>query len=93
MNLSLESRVVRTGEAITASVDDELVMMDVEAGTYYGLNSVAAAIWKLLSTPTTVHELCTALSQSFEVPSEQCTAEVLEFLEHLQAKGLVQVVP
>ena len=33
MNLSLESRVVRTSEPITASIDDELVMMDVEAGT------------------------------------------------------------
>jgi hypothetical protein len=93
MNLSLTSRVVRAGEAITAAVDEELVMMDVQAGKYYGLNTVGAEIWQLLESPISVQDLCTTLTQSFEVPSERCTAEVLQFLEQLHTKGLVYVVP
>jgi hypothetical protein len=93
MNLSLTSRVVRASEAITAAVDEELVMMDMEAGKYYGLNTVGAAIWQLLESPISVLDLCTTLTQSFEVPSERCTKEVLQFLEQLHAKGLVHALP
>jgi hypothetical protein len=93
MGLSLSNRVVRTEEAITATVAEELVMMDVEAGQYYGLNNVGAEIWRLLESPTSVQDLCTALTQSFDVTPERCTAEVLQFLDKLQAKGLVHVVP
>jgi hypothetical protein len=93
MNLSLTSRVVRTSDAITAAVAEELVMMDVETGTYYGLNNVGAEIWRLLESPTSTEDLCTALMHSFDVPLERCTAEVLQFLDQLQAKGLVHVVP
>ncbi len=73
-------------------MDDELVMMDATAGTYYGLNSVGAEIWRLLETPTSIQDLCTSLTHSFEVPPERCRSEVLQFLEQLQAKGLVRVV-
>ena len=93
MNLSLTSRVVRTSDAITAAVAEELVMMDVETGTYYGLNNVGAEIWRLLESPTSIQDLCTALTQSFDVPLERCTSEVLQFLDQLRAKGLVHVVP
>jgi hypothetical protein len=93
MSLSLTSRVSRSSDAITAAVEEELVMMDVETGTYYGLNNVASEIWRLLESPTSVQDLCTTLTRSFDVPLERCTAEVLQFLGQLQAKGLVHVVP
>ena len=58
---------------------------------YYGLNNVGAAIWEHLASPMAIHDLCTALTQSFEVPFERCRTEALKFLEQLQAKGLVQL--
>jgi hypothetical protein len=93
MDLNLTSRVVRTSDAVTAAVAEELVMMDVETGTYYGLNNVGAEIWRLLEAPTSIQDLCTALTDSFDVTPERCSAEVMQFLDQLQAKGLVHVVP
>ncbi len=92
MELTFVTVLVRTSETITAAVDDELVMMDATAGKYYGLNSVGAEIWRLLESPTSVQDLCRGLTHLFEVPSERCRTEVLQFLAQLQAKGLVRVV-
>ena len=46
--LSLDSRIQRSSEPMQAELDNELVMMSVERGSYYGLDPVGSKIWELL---------------------------------------------
>ena len=92
MEITLNTRVVRSSEPVSAAAGDALVMFSVEKGNYYGLNDIAAAIWKRIEAPVAVAALCADLQQVFDVPPQRCEAEVQGFLQKLEAKGLLRVV-
>ena len=80
----------RSAELMEADVGDELVGLDVRAGTCFGFNLVAASVWRSLARPRTFHELREELLEQFDVSAEQCTAELKELLDDLAAKGLIE---
>jgi coenzyme PQQ biosynthesis protein PqqD len=81
--------VARVDEPVFAAVEDEIVMLSLERGKYFHLNSAASSIWELLETPRTLAELCRELEQRFDVPAAQCEADVREFLAELEARSLL----
>ena len=91
MEITLNARVVRSSEPVSAATGDALVMFSVEKGSYYGLNDIAAAIWQRIKSPVTVTALCADLQEVFDVPPQRCEADVLGFLQKLERKGLVHV--
>jgi len=91
MEITVNSRVVRSSEPVSAATGDALVMFSVEKGSYYGLNDIATAIWQRIKSPITVAALCADLQKTFDVPPDRCEADVLAFLRKLEAKGLVRV--
>ena len=91
MTISMQSKVTRSSNPIAEPVDDELVMADIDAGKYYGLNDIGTAIWRNLEKPTTVEDLCKQLCDEYEVSAEQCLAEVMAFLEDLASRSLITV--
>jgi hypothetical protein len=91
MAISIKSRVIRNREFMAEAVDDELVMADIDAGKYYGLNGMAAAIWQDLEHPITVEDLCRRLCDRYEVTAERCSTEVLQFLTEMENRNLISV--
>lgn len=92
MKVNMDTRVARSNEPITAAAGNELIMLSVEQGRYYGFNEIAAAIWQRIEAPVAVSGLCAQLQRDFDVPAQRCEAEVIEFLQMLAAKGLLKVV-
>ena len=91
--LSLATRVIASSEQISADVADETVLLSMETGEYYGLNPVAAAIWKHVQEERTVGSIRDALLGEFDgVTEEECTTEVLAFLARLVELGMVEVL-
>lgn len=91
-SLTPESCVVRSEEFITSTVDNELVMMSLEKGTYYGLDAIGSQIWENIAAPITIDALCQKLVDAFEVDPAQCQADVLAFLNELHQEGMVHAV-
>lgn len=89
--LSLDSKVVRKSEIVTADMDGEIVMMHVETGNYFGLGSVGSAIWTLIENPLNVEDLVTTLLDQYEIGKDQCETEVLRFLNEMNTIGLIEV--
>ena len=87
----MNSRVVLRRGPIAEPVDDELVMLDIDAGKYYGLNGIASAIWRNLEEGIRVEDLCTRLCENYDVGMDQCSAEVLLFLRELETRNLISV--
>jgi hypothetical protein len=83
--------VVRSAGPLAAHIDDEVVMLDLRQGSYFGLDRAGSAIWDLLETPRPVGEVCAALVRRFDVTPEVCEADVVRFVEELRAAGLVDV--
>lgn len=87
-----DTRVVRRSDLLVNDLgDDELVMLDTEAGTYFGLRDVGKVIWERLETSTTVEALCAELLDRFTVDRETCRAETTAFLDSLHEQGLIDV--
>jgi len=91
MNIELSTRIVRSDGPVSAPVDDELVMADVDAGKYYAFNNVSAAIWNGIEKEISVKDLCSRLQSEYEVDQDRCETEVLQFINELHAKGLVNI--
>ncbi len=82
---------LRKQETISAQIDDDLVMVDIEQGSYFSLNPVATRIWALLENPLSLQGLCDQLVAEYEVDAQKCEIEVAEHLSEMQKLGLVRV--
>lgn len=92
MTIQLDSVVQRVPEPVSSEIDDDLVILSVERGRYYGTEIVGNRIWALLAEPIRVDAICEALLAEFEIERSVCEQEVRAFLGQLQDEGLVQVL-
>ena len=90
--LTLDAIIRRNDALLSTNLEDDVVMMDVEQGAYYGLEAVAARIWALTEQPLSVGSLCDRLVSEYQISPEQCQQEVLTFLGELLNQRLVQIV-
>ena len=79
----------RRTDCVTAMVEDELVMMSVDLGRYFGLNPTAGRVWELLEEPRTLDDLCDTLQQEYDVAPDTCRQELTALVEDLKQQGLV----
>lgn len=84
---------VVSDSVVSASLDDEVVLLNVETGIYYGLDAVGARIWSLLEEGTDLETLEGRLLQEYVVEPEQLRADIAEFLDALQGMGLLWPAP
>jgi hypothetical protein len=94
MNGPLTNSVViqRVTSVVDAAIEGEIVALDVQKGTCYGLNRVGSRIWELLDSPVRIADLCTQLASEFEVEPSVCERQTVDLLEELRAEGLLVVV-
>ena len=89
--VNLSSRVVRHPEIIFAEAGDDVLMMSIEKGEYYGLSSVGSFLWELMAVPVSVESLCQRTLQEYKVDEATCQSDVLEFVTKLVDNGTVQL--
>ena len=87
--LSPQSIVVASQAQVSSELQDESVILDVQSGTYYGLNDVGASIWAMVQEPTLVSTIQATILAEYDVPPEECHQDVLELLNQLMDIGLV----
>ena len=90
--MSLSTVVGRQAGFVEAEVDNEIVALNVEQGTCYGLNRVGSRIWNLLACPARIDDLCTTLIGEYKVDPVVCERQVLDLLEILRAEGLISTL-
>jgi Coenzyme PQQ synthesis protein D (PqqD) len=86
-----EDKLSRGEEMLSTELDQETVLMSVDAGAYYGLEGTARSIWESLEQPLTFAELVARMVQEYEVPLETCSADLQPFLANLEREGLLRV--
>ena len=86
-----DSVVVRDSEPVTATVDQEVVMLSVRAGAYFGLNGAGSEIWTMLGEPRRVADICAALAPHYDVDEQTLARDVAQFLRALVERGLVRL--
>lgn len=84
--------VKRSDNQVFCVLDDEVALLNLDRAQYYGLNDTGAHIWQSLEAPRSVADLCQDVLAHFEVASDVCRQDVLDFLAHMQEAGLIETV-
>lgn len=91
MSFTKESIIERSKEVIASEVENELVMMSLENGKYYGIDSIGGDIWKMVETPKTFGKICEELMKTYAVDESTCEQDVIAFLNQLKEQSLITV--
>jgi len=85
-------RFIQNKEIVQSKIGEEVVMLDMESGFYFGLNSVASVIWGLLAEGICFDKLIDQLMAQFDVERALCEADTLELLDQMLEKNIIRKV-
>jgi hypothetical protein len=90
--ISRDSTVVAAEGQVSSALGGEVAILDLKAGTYYGLDAVGAQVWELIQEPKRVSEVRDAILEEYEVEPDRCERDVITLLQRLADEGLVEVL-
>ena len=76
-------------DVLTAQLQGEAVLLDLQTKRYYRLNATGAMIWKGVQDLLDSHAIVDALVREFEVDRATAQAETERTLDDLRAQGLI----
>jgi hypothetical protein len=88
---------VKDNRSVTRSIAGETIIVPVRSGvsdlnSIYTLNEVGTAIWQLIDGHRTAKQIIEAIIDEYEVPPEQAGRDVFDYLEKLEAEGLIRQI-
>ena len=91
---SLSSRIHIPDGILFHTLEDELVLLNLNTGVYFGLNRVGTRIWRLLNEhpSSSLQQILSILVIEYAVTESRCAEELLSLVARLQEKRLLEVV-
>jgi hypothetical protein len=87
--LTLDDTVTVSDHQVSADLSGEVVILGMKEGAYFAVDGAGARIWELLQTSHRLGDVVAALTAEYAVSGDECTADVLAFVEDLVQRGLV----
>ena len=88
MNL-LQTFQINTPTVISEIFDDEVVIINMESGSYYSLGQSGTSIWQQLQQGATITELITGVAQAYVINPDEITPAVQQFVAELEQEQLI----
>jgi hypothetical protein len=88
-----ETCIVASTRQLSTTLGNDVVILGLNDGVYYGLDGVGTRLWDLLQAPRIFTELVDALLQEYDVTRERLEQDVRALLETLCERGLVAIAP
>ena len=76
---------------VARMVGDEVVILDLDAGTYFGLDPVGARIWELIGEGLTLSTVRDRMLNEYDTPRDVLEQDILELIKALRDENLVAV--
>ncbi len=77
-------------EVLSSKIEEEIILMSVEADAYFGIDPIGSHIWDLLSKqPASINELVELLMQEYEIDKETCIQDVQSFINEMASRKLI----
>ncbi len=91
LKLTKNSIIQRKTELLFSKMDEEVVMMNIDKGEYYGLDEIGSRIWQILEKPVHFNDIIQTLTDEYDVEETTCRDDVTAFLKELHEKDLIVV--
>jgi hypothetical protein len=85
-------KFIQNKAIVQSKMGEEVVMLDMDSGFYFGLNSVASVIWGMLANEIGFEALIDQLMTQFDVERFLCEADTKELLDQLLEKNIIRKV-
>jgi len=72
------------------TVGAETVILDLESGTYFGLDPVGARMWQLIEEAKSLAELCDVMLEEYDVTREVLEQDAIGLASELAEKQLIR---
>ena len=87
--ITLATKVSIPESVLCRDLGSEAVVLDLESGTYYGLDEVGLRMWALLQSHGDVGFVYQTILEEYEVPPERLRQDVLDFVDLLVSRRLL----
>jgi len=88
-DLSITDAVRVPEDVIFRELNGEAVILHLDNGTYFGLNSVGMRIWQLCEQHGSLREVWEAMQREFDAPGDALQSDLLAFVNELSSKRLL----
>ncbi len=77
-------------QVVTRQVGDETVLLNLESGTYFGLDPVGSRFLELLQAEDALAAVIARMLEEFDVSETQLETDLLRLAEEMLASGLLE---
>lgn len=70
-------------------VEDEVVLLDLSTGSYFGLNHIGTRLIKGLKAEESMHQINSAIADQYQLEYKQVCADMEALLEQLVEQNLL----
>jgi len=82
----------RVSDQVSCSLDEEVAVLHLGSGRYFGMESTALFLWELLASPCSSEALVSAVVAEYEISQAVAQVDVEAFVTALVEAGLVEPV-
>lgn len=87
----LTTEISATQGQVSSNLNDEMVILHVKTGSYYGLNDVGTRVWNLVQETTTAAAVRDVILSEYDVAQSKLEHDLQALLSDLYRKGLIEV--
>jgi Coenzyme PQQ synthesis protein D (PqqD) len=89
------TRIRRNPDVVFRQLEEEQggVRLHLQSGEYHGRNDMGSLIWRLIENETTFTDLVAGVRAEVEDAPDQIDQEVSDFLDDLNKRDLVELLP
>ncbi len=84
-----ETVLTRSESASYEIVADEAILIDINTGTYFSLNSVGTEFWQRIDGERSIGSIAVELAEKYSVESQMVTNDLIELATKMMEEGLV----
>jgi len=89
--LDTNSKLRHSPDAVYQTVDEEVIVINMNSGSYYSLNDTGTMFWELLDGHQSVSDCARRIAAEYDVEVELVEADLLELATDLEGEGLIIV--
>lgn len=87
-SITLDSTVTVSPHAVFREMDGEAVILDLESGTYFGLNTVGTRMWQLIEEHVRLRPVVEALEREYDAAPDVLERDLIELVSRLVDRRL-----
>jgi hypothetical protein len=92
-DVSLTSIVRISDDVVFRELEGEAVLLNLETGTYFGLDEVGSRIWQFIEQYGSLSTVLDEIEREFDVDRRVAERDLIGLVGQLVSRGLVETEP